>query len=70
MKHIGTIEIKQENGEFIYTEVCKSEGKLITGTPTNSAFLRDEWEVSLEEFNSQDEALEALYEMIEESSRN
>ena len=70
MEHIGTIEIKDSRGEFIYTEICESEGKLITGTPTNAAFLRDEWEVSLEEFNSRQEALEALYEIIEESGRD
>ena len=70
MKYIGAIETKDANGAWVYTEVCESEGKLITGTPTNNTFLRDEWEISLEEFNSQDEALEALHEMIQESSGN
>jgi len=70
MKHIGAIETKDANGAWVYTHICKSEGKLITGTPTNNTFLRDEWEVSLEEFYSEDEALQALVEMIEESSGN
>jgi arginine/ornithine N-succinyltransferase beta subunit len=68
MNHIGTIEIDLGSGEYLYTEVCREGDKLITGTPTNNTFLRDQWEVSVEEFYSEQEALEELYAMIEESA--
>ena len=68
MKYIGPIEIKCPNGEYIYTEVCREGGKLITGTPTNNSFLRDEWEVEIEDFCDEQEALQELYSMIENSA--
>jgi hypothetical protein len=68
MKHIGPIEIALSNGEYLYTEVCREDNKLITGTPTNNSFLRDEWEVDIEDFCSEQEALQGLYAMIEESA--
>jgi len=68
MKHIGPIEIALSNGEYLYTEVCREDNKLITGTPTNNSFLRDEWEVNIEDFCSEQEALQELYAMIEESA--
>ena len=67
MKHLGTVEIEQPNGECFYTEVMRDGGKLITGTPTNAVFLRDQWEVSIEEFANEQEALQELYAMLEEA---
>lgn len=67
MKHIGPIEIALSNDEYLYTEVCREGDKLITGTPTNNSFLRDEWSVDIEDDNEQ-AALEELYAMIEESA--
>ena len=69
MKYLGPIEIQLGNGDFIYTEVCRKGNKLITGTPTNNTFLRDEWEVNIEDFYSEQEALQELYAMIEESTQ-
>lgn len=68
MRHIGTIEIDLGGGEYMYTEVCREGNKLITGTPTNNTFLRDEWEVEVEDFFSEEEALEELYEIIFQST--
>jgi hypothetical protein len=65
-KHLGTVEIKMPNGEYFTTEVCREGDKLITGTATNNSFLRDQWEVSVEEYYSQQEALQELYEQLEE----
>jgi len=65
-KHLGTVEIKMPNGEYFTTEVCREGDKLITGTATNNSFLRDQWEVNVEEYYSQQEALQELYEQLEE----
>jgi hypothetical protein len=65
-KHLGTVEIKMPNGEYFTTEVCREGDKLITGTFTNTGLLRDQWEVSVEEYYSQQEALQELYEQLEE----
>lgn len=67
---IGLIEVKQRNGDYISTTVVKKGKKLITGTPTNSAFLRNEWEVNLENYYSLEEALEDLYSDIEKSAKS
>jgi hypothetical protein len=65
-KHLGTVEIKMLNGEHFTTEVCREGDKLVTGTFTNTGLLRDQWEVSVEEYYSQQEALQELYEQLEE----
>jgi len=65
-RHIGPIEIKQPDGEYFYTEVYREGGKLVTGTFTNSCLLYDEWEVIVDEYGSEQEALQELYAMIEE----
>jgi hypothetical protein len=69
-KHLGTVEIKMPNGEYFVTEVCREGDKLVTGTFTNNSFLRDQWEVSVEEFYSQQEALEELYTILEEYAQS
>lgn len=63
--HYGTVEIELPSGEYLVTEVIKDGGKFITGTFTNNSFLRDMWEVDIDEYNSQQEALEELYAEIE-----
>jgi hypothetical protein len=68
MKHLGTVEIKQPNGDYFVTEIMRDGGKLITGSPTNAAFLRDQWEVTIEEFADEQEALEELYAIVEEAA--
>jgi hypothetical protein len=65
-KHLGTIAIKMSNGDYLTTEVCREGNKLITGTFCNTGLLRDQWEVSVEEYYSEQEALEELYQIIEE----
>jgi hypothetical protein len=65
-RYIGPIEIKRPDGEYFYTEVCREGDKLITGTFTNNSFLRDQWEVSVEEYYSEQAALEELYAELEE----
>jgi hypothetical protein len=65
-KHYGTVEIKMPNGEYFITEVVKEGDKFITGTFTNTGLLRDKWEVSIEEYYSHQEALQELYEILEE----
>ena len=65
-KHYGTVEIKMSNGEYFTTEVVKEGDKFITGTFTNTGLLRDKWEVSIEEYYSHQEALQELYEILEE----
>ena len=67
---IGLIEVKQRNGDYISTTVMKKGKKLITGTPTNSAFLRNEWEVNLENYYSLDEALDDLYSAVSTSAKS
>ena len=69
-KHLGTVEIKMPNGEYFVTEVCREDDKLVTGSFTNNSFLRDQWEVSVEEFYSQQEALEELYATLEEYAQS
>lgn len=69
-KHLGTVEIKMPNGEYFVTEVCREGDKLVTGTFTNNSFLRDQWEVSVEEFYTQQEALEELYATLEEYAQS
>ena len=64
--HIGTVEIKMSNGEYFTTEVCREGNKLITGTFCNTGLLRDLWEVDVEEYYSQQAALEELYATLEE----
>jgi hypothetical protein len=63
------IEIEKPNGERFYIEVCREDDKLVTGTFTNNTFLRDQWEVSIEEYSSEQEALEELYHQLEEYAR-
>ena len=65
-KHLGTVEIEMPNGEYFTTEVCREGNKLVTGTFTNTGLLRDQWEVDVEEYYSQQEALEELYTILEE----
>jgi hypothetical protein len=65
-KHYGTVEIKMPNGEYFTTEVVKEGDKFITGTFTNTGLLRDKWEVSIEEYYSHQEALQELYEILED----
>ena len=64
--YIGPVEIKMPNGEYFYTEVCREGDKLITGTFTNTGLLRDQWEVGVEEYYSEQEALAGLYAILEE----
>ena len=54
------------NGEYFTTEVCREGNKLVTGTFTNTGLLRDQWEVDVEEYYCQQEALEELYTILEE----
>lgn len=65
-RYIGTVEIERPNGEYFTTEVCREGNKLITGTFTNTGLLRDHWEVDVEEYYSEQEALEELYATLEE----
>ena len=65
---IGLIEVKQPNGNYLSTTVMKKGKKLITGTPTNGAFLRNEWEVNLNHYFTLDEALEDLYTQVSDSA--
>jgi hypothetical protein len=67
---IGLIEVKQRDGDYISTTVMKKGTKLITGTPTNSMFLCNEWEVDLENYYSLDEALDDLYSAISASAKS
>lgn len=66
MTAIGPIEIKQRNGDYFYVEVFREGNNLITGTFANACFLRDEWTVSISECGSLQEALQSLYEILEE----
>jgi len=67
---VGLIEVKQRNGDYLSTTVMKKGKKLITGTPTNSTFLRNEWEVNLENYYSLDEALDDLYFAVSASAKS
>ena len=67
MINIGPIEIQMPSGETFYTEVCKDGDTLVTGTFTNTGLLRDPWEVDIRShFGSLQEALQELYEMLED----
>ena len=65
---IGLIEVKQRNGDYLSTTVRKFRDKLITGTALPSGFLRNEWEVDLNNYYSLDEALEDLYTNVADSA--
>ena len=67
-RHIGPIEIKKPDGEYFYTEVYREGGKLVTGTHTNACLLYDKWEVIIDDYCHEQEALEELYSMIEEDA--
>jgi hypothetical protein len=67
--NVGPIEIKLENGDYLYTEVVRRGDKLITGTFTNNSFLRDEWEVNISDYGSLQLAMEELYSMIDEAAQ-
>ena len=66
---IGLIEVKQPNGHYLSTTVMKKGKKLITGTPTNNSFLRNEWAVNLNDYFTLDEALDDLYTLVSNSAR-
>lgn len=66
---IGLIEVKQRNGNYLSTTVVKFKDKLITGTDLQSGFLRNEWEVDLNNYYSLDEALEDLYTQVADSAQ-
>jgi hypothetical protein len=65
---IGLIEVKQRNGDYLSTTVLKFKNKLITGTPINNTFLRNEWEVDLNDYYTLEEALEDLYTQVCDSA--
>ena len=66
---IGPIEIKLENGDYLYTEVIREGDKLITGTHTNNSFLRDPWEINISDcYGSLQVSLEELYDLIYEDA--
>lgn len=65
---IGLIEVKQPNGHYLSTTVMKKGKKLITGTPINGVFLKNEWEVSLNNYSGLAEALEDLYTQVSDSA--
>lgn len=67
-QRIGRIEVKQLNGDYLSTTVMKFRDKLITGTDLKSGFLRNEWEVDLNNYYSLDEALEDLYTQVSDSA--
>ena len=62
------MEIDLCDSDHIFTEVCQEGNKYITGTYTNNTFLRDKWEVNIEDFLSLDEALVELSRMIMDSN--
>ena len=64
---IGPIEIKLENGDYLYTEVYRAGEMLVTGTCTNTGLLRDPWEVNISDHGSLRAAMEELYAIIDES---
>ncbi len=69
--YLGPIEIRLPSGEYFHTEVYKEGNKLITGTFTNTGLLRDRWEVDLDDHsNSLEEALQSLFEMLEEHAND
>lgn len=66
---IGLIEVKQSNGHYLSTTVMKKGKRLITGTPTAGVFLRNEWEVNLNNYFTLEEALDDLYTQVSDSAR-
>jgi hypothetical protein len=58
------------NGEHFCTEVCREGDKLITGTFCNTGFIRDEWEVDINDHGSLQEALQELYMILEEYAQS
>lgn len=67
-QRIGHIEVKQRNGDYLSTTIMKLRDKLITGTDLKSGFLRNEWEVDLNNYYSLDEAIEDLYTQVADSA--
>jgi len=65
---VGLIEVKQCDGNYLSTTVMKLKNKLVTGTPTNNAFLRNEWEVDLNNYYTLEEALDDLYTQVYDSA--
>jgi len=68
--NLGPVEIKMQNGEYFYTEVCREGNKLVTGTWCNTGLLRDEWEVDINDHSSLQEALQELYMILEEYAQS
>jgi hypothetical protein len=68
--NLGPVEIKMQNGEYFYTEVCREGNKLVTGTWCNTGMLRDEWEVNIDDYGSLQEALQELYMILEEYAKS
>jgi hypothetical protein len=66
---VGLIEVKQANGHYLSTTVMKKGKRLITGTPVAGAFLKNEWEVNLNNYFTLDEALDDLYTQVSDSAR-
>ena len=67
--NVGSIEIKLENGDYLYTEVVCRGDKLITGTFTNNSFLKDPWEINISDcYGSLQMAMEELYDLIYEDT--
>jgi hypothetical protein len=67
---IGLIEVKQHDGAYLTTTVMRRGNKLITGTPTDIAFLRNEWEVDIADHFNLADALEELYTKVCDSAYN
>jgi len=68
--NLGPVEIKMQNGEYFYTEVCREGNKLVTSTWCNTGLLRDEWEVDINDHSSLQEALQELYMILEEYAQS
>jgi len=70
-QRIGVIEVMQQNGDYLSTTVMKLKDKLITDTQLKlGQFLKNEWEVNLNDYFSLDEALEDLYTLVSDSARS
>ena len=67
--NVGPVEIKLENGDYLYTEVVRRGDKLVTGTFTNNSFLKDPWEINISDcYGSLQLAMEELYDLIYEDT--
>ena len=67
--NVGPIEIKLENGDYLYTEVVRRGDKLVTGTFTNNSFFKDPWEINISDcYGSLQLAMEELYDLIYEDT--